>query len=295
MGFIYKITNKINNKAYIGQTTRDIQTRWAEHIRCAFYPNLDYTSYLYNAIRKYGTDAFSIELIEECSDSILDEREQYWIKEFDSCEIGYNITRGGQGAIRCNKEDIVELWERGYAVKEIATMLNYSKQAVAKHLKYNGITKFDILSRGNKLSSCRKRKVIQISLDGKKYRIFNSLSDAAEKTNSSLSQISMACSGKRKTANGYRWEYYNDESPLTSYNPLTSEYRIHKKEVHQYSIDGKYIRSFESMSSAARSVGKKSIRTIDNACKSKTHYGYGYLWSFEKYNILPKFENSKIA
>ena len=65
MGFIYKITNKINNKVYIGQTCRDLQTRWREHKSKA---NCEYNNHLYNAMTKYGAENFIIELIEESKD-----------------------------------------------------------------------------------------------------------------------------------------------------------------------------------------------------------------------------------
>lgn len=113
MGFIYKVTNNINGKVYIGQTTRTVAVRWSEHVRYSSYDNLGYTSLLYYALRKYGANSFSVEEIEECNDAILDEREQYWIKKYDSCETGYNITRGGQGAIRCEEDDIIDLWNAG--------------------------------------------------------------------------------------------------------------------------------------------------------------------------------------
>ena len=79
MGFIYKVTNKVNDKVYIGQTVRSVSLRWKEHVRYSSYDNLDYTSLLYHAIRKYGEDSFSVEELEKCEDEKLDERERYWI------------------------------------------------------------------------------------------------------------------------------------------------------------------------------------------------------------------------
>lgn len=61
MGFIYKITNQINQKIYIGQTARDIKTRWREHKSHAI---CKYDTHLYNAINKYGAENFIIEEVE---------------------------------------------------------------------------------------------------------------------------------------------------------------------------------------------------------------------------------------
>lgn len=91
-GYIYKITNDFNDKIYIGQTARDIETRFAEH--CAETRG---HSRLHNAIQKYGWQHFKVEEIECVPLNQLDEREIYWIKYYDSTneEKGYNISRGG--------------------------------------------------------------------------------------------------------------------------------------------------------------------------------------------------------
>ena len=103
MGFIYKITNLINQKVYIGKTERDIETRWKEH--CRHIPQLQHLP-LYRALKKYGINNFSVEQIEECPSSNLDEREIYWINFYDSYSKGYNCTEGGEGGIKTYKEDI---------------------------------------------------------------------------------------------------------------------------------------------------------------------------------------------
>ena len=71
MGYIYKITNKINNKIYIGQTNRTIEIRWKEHCR-----HLNSNMPICRAIKKYGESNFLVEELEECSDILLDKREQ---------------------------------------------------------------------------------------------------------------------------------------------------------------------------------------------------------------------------
>lgn len=94
MGIIYKITNIINNKIYIGQTN-DLKRRWIRHRLVA--KNGD-TRPLYNSIRKYGIENFKIESIESNLPlKKLDEREQYWIYilKSDDLNIGYNLTNGG--------------------------------------------------------------------------------------------------------------------------------------------------------------------------------------------------------
>lgn len=92
---IYKITNKINNKCYIGQST-NIERRWAEHQnKYHKYPDRA----LYRAFNKYGLENFIFEIIEECEDTQLNDKEKYWIQYYNSYHNGYNLTLGGDGVL----------------------------------------------------------------------------------------------------------------------------------------------------------------------------------------------------
>ena len=87
--FIYKIINKINNKVYIGQSIRPIEQRFQRHINDAINNTLD--THLARAIRKYGKDNFSIELIDTATtQDELNSKEQYWIRFYNSICDGYN-------------------------------------------------------------------------------------------------------------------------------------------------------------------------------------------------------------
>lgn len=93
---VYKITNKNTNKVYVGKTKGTIDNRFKKHKRNA---KDKINRYLYDSMNHHGFDAFSIEEIEECdNEDILNEREKFWIKEFDCFyPNGYNMTRGGDG------------------------------------------------------------------------------------------------------------------------------------------------------------------------------------------------------
>lgn len=89
--YIYKITNKINGKCYIGQTV-DYKRRFSEH-KSMGYGN-EQNKVLYKAFKKYGIENFSFEVIENKT-SDYNVREKYWIAYYDSFNNGYNMTEGG--------------------------------------------------------------------------------------------------------------------------------------------------------------------------------------------------------
>lgn len=114
---IYKITNKINGKVYIGQSV-DIGRRWRQHMTAKD------DIYFHKAIQKYGVDNFIWEVIEKCKKSELDERESYWIEYYDSFNKGYNCTKGGEGV--SGGEDHPQ-WKGGVSLDE-DYYRQYSKQ-----------------------------------------------------------------------------------------------------------------------------------------------------------------------
>lgn len=102
IGYIYKITNKINQKIYIGQTSKTLEQRWREH---KYDCKKGKTYPLYRAFRKYGINNFEMELIEKCKTEELNSRESYWINFYDTYRNGYNATLGGEGVRTFNISD----------------------------------------------------------------------------------------------------------------------------------------------------------------------------------------------
>lgn len=89
---VYKITNIINNKFYVG-SSKDIESRWSQHIY-ALQNGMHANQYLQNAWNKYGGDNFTFEVIEECEPSVQFEREQFYLNKLNPFdENGYNIVR----------------------------------------------------------------------------------------------------------------------------------------------------------------------------------------------------------
>lgn len=112
---IYKITNKINNHSYIGQSI-NIENRWSKEKSRAFNFNSDeYDKTLSRAFRKYGLNNFTWEILEECSKKELDQKEKYYISIFNTYFDGYNETTGGQDGCnsqsKISKQQLLEIYD----------------------------------------------------------------------------------------------------------------------------------------------------------------------------------------
>ena len=141
-GFIYKITNKLNNKVYIGQTIQKPIERFYQHCakKCDKYI---LNMVIHKAIFKYGKDNFTFEVIEEVPKQQLNEREEYWIKYYNSYTDGYNSTKGGQKGNKPFKDidnkAIIEQYQQGKSLRTIGKMFNIDKATVKSILIRNNI------------------------------------------------------------------------------------------------------------------------------------------------------------
>ena len=144
-GIIYKITNKVNGKSYIGQTRYTIEFRWKQH------QHKKDNTYFHNAIHKYGIDNFSIEILEECDIKDLNSREIFYIAKYDTFKNGYNLTIGGDGNRRLlldsSYDEIRELYLSGFSSNKIAELYKVDKASIVKILK-----SLDVKIRSNKLN-----------------------------------------------------------------------------------------------------------------------------------------------
>ncbi|MFW6219641.1 MAG: GIY-YIG nuclease family protein [bacterium] len=101
-GYIYKITNMINGKIYIGQTIRSLEKRIYEYKKALLYNNSFNNEHLKKSFNKYGFDNFKFEIIDTALDiDELNDKEIKYIKEYDSTnrERGYNIHKGGRNSL----------------------------------------------------------------------------------------------------------------------------------------------------------------------------------------------------
>lgn len=162
-GLIYIIRNNINNKVYIGQTTRTMETRFKQHI----YDSNKLNTHIYKAMRKYGVDNFYVELIEDNIPSEeLDNKEVMYIKNFDSYYNGYNSTLGGEGGSTFIKDE--------KKLEEFKSMFykGYSQELMGEHF---GVTKLTIFNTIKALNLKRNFKETKKIVKVKYYTIIECL------------------------------------------------------------------------------------------------------------------------
>ena len=205
MAYIYKITNQVNGKVYIGKTLSTPEQRWKKHIsdskkeECKNRP-------LYRAFDKYGIENFQISIVEECSLEEVNEKEIQWIEIFGSFKYGYNATLGGDGKHYCDYDLIYALYNEGKNIKEISQITHYDKSTCRKALNNFNVSHEKRNARGREVIT---KSVIQIDKDTNQIiTIFPSIQAAYNSLGKQHSgHIADVCNGKRKTAYGYKWQY----------------------------------------------------------------------------------------
>ena len=135
---IYKITNQVNGKVYIGQSV-NIERRWKEHKKEAFKESSSNYNYpLYQAFREDGLETFIFEILEECLQEELNQKEEYYISLYESYSVdhskGYNQTPGGnqsfQGKLNSLQEIIKQCILNKESFKSISQKYQITLQSV---------------------------------------------------------------------------------------------------------------------------------------------------------------------
>ena len=217
MGYIYCITNLINEKKYVGKTTYSITKRFQEHCRDSKKERCERRP-LYDAMNKYGIENFVVDELIECPNDELDSYEKMYIEKLQTYgHNGYNATKGGDGSILFDYDKIIETYALGGTMTECAAKMHCSVDTVNKVLTINNIP-----IRHNRRGCCSDpKKVEQYSLEGVFIKEWESITLAAHwlvdngyaKTyNSGVKQkIRLCMRGKNKTAYKFIWKFPQGE------------------------------------------------------------------------------------
>lgn len=237
---IYKHTSP-NGKVYIGQTCKKPNERWSNGY------GYKKQQFFYRAIKKYGWDNFKHEILfEGLSKEEADKKEIELINKYNSTnsDFGYNISLGGGGTLGVKHSDetkqkisnakIGQKRSEESKIKQSQTMKGHihsdetrikignanskriwtdeSRQKLSKHFKGKHITEEHKkkISNFQKLHSPNKKQIICIETN----IIYDSASEAERKTGINRRNISFVCSGKRQTAGGYHWQFFNSDANL---------------------------------------------------------------------------------
>jgi group I intron endonuclease len=196
---IYKVTNTTNGKVYIGKTSQTVEKRQWEHCNRA---KLGWEQVLYRAIRKYGEEAFTWEVIDSSdNENEIDEKETYWIKHHNSYignpnHNGYNMTTGGEGT-------------SGYKFTEEQRKARSEQYSGEGNPMYGRKFTEETIQKLKSRSQCGANAipVLQLDMDGNVIARYDNVTLASESVNGDTSTIVKVCKGKRKQHKGYLWKY----------------------------------------------------------------------------------------
>lgn len=279
MAYIYKISNNINGKVYIGKTLYTIERRWKQHLTNAVSHEYLWHLPLYAAMRKYGIINFSVSEIEYVENYLeLSDREKYWITQYDSYLNGYNATRGGDGSLLYDYEWIWDLWESGLKIKEISKIVECNDYIVRTVLTLHNVSTEERIQRSydDQINSHRpfQRPIEQIDINTNEIiQEYESVSAAARAVNGDNSHLSKICNGQQNYIGyGYKWRY----KPNCEYTKKD----FTKRPVCKLDLSsGNILEVFESISAAARSVNGDSSY-ISKVCRGIQKSSKGFGWKY---------------
>ena len=281
MAIIYKITNNITNKNYIGETTRTLSARWRQHKTRAKDDNN--RTYLYLSMRKHGIENFSIEVIEECDDLERFERETHYIKTLNTlAPNGYNLILSQKGVTTLYDDTIIELWNSGLTLTEIGKQLSHDPKTIGRILENHGITKNEIQKRkGQFISKKSSKAVVQYSMTGEYLSEWESATAAALAMGLNRGSISRCCSGDLLTYKNYIWQYSDNDNIDDRILEIKSKPKsgTHSKPILCFDKQHNFIKEYPSASAAGREFGVAHTG-IAYAARNNG-MALGYYWKYK--------------
>lgn len=305
---IYKHTNKINNKSYIGQTCKaeDPNLRWCNgkgYSKCRKF---------YNAIKKYGWENFSHDIIAEAyTAEEADELEKQYIKSYDSINNGYNITFGGAGRheyrpilqLDTNKKIIAKFTSVSEAEVELNLPIYHSNITLCCKGKlrtsHGYCWCYEDEYESYQIKVPKEKKLFRVTseiyqLDRHKNIIakypsalaaYKALKNNPDARNGSY-VITDCCKAKRSCAYGYWWCFAED---YPTFIPKLSYYQ---QKVAQLDMSSESIIAvYDNLAEAAKAVNGTSSK-IGQACRGNIKSSCGYLWRFVELSEELKLEET---
>lgn len=270
MGYLYKITNKITGKCYIGVTIQpDCQSRWRKHINSLRYK--EGCPLLKKSMKKHGVENFTFDILIICFDEDVVKYEKEYIKKYNSQQPnGYNILSGGQigdGRVgyKHSPETIEKIKEKGRQFREKNP--NHFETYREKHRKSSEHIDF---------SSCVK--------NSEKFK--NAMIKRKEEYVAGTRKMSEEY--KKKISEGLK-KYFQTNQP-NSINVENHRKIMTKslgKPVIQYTADGVFVKEYPSISEAGR-TSDVNMKNIQRTLHGHSKTAGGFIWKYkEGYNKNP--------
>lgn len=293
-GFIYKISSDKTKNEYIGKTTKkSIYSRWSDHKSACKTNAYDYA--LYRGMRKYGIDSFNIELIEKIEsntkenlETILNEKEIYYIEKYNTYFDGYNETLGGDG--NSGHGDKVVAYDRNGkllieadSINEMAEIVGCNPGVISRSCKGETVPRINMIFRyyNHPIDEYRMHRINGFSRplycfdkSGNLLRVFNTLTEASEELNIKYVRLQKASLYHRFVDN-YYFSYEN------KFNPVKNSKHCIPTDLYDFSTN-EYIGSFDSINDALIFIGKDPKKCghggIIKCMRGEAKQSFGYVW-----------------
>lgn len=295
LGYIYKITNTVNGKVYIGKTEQEPKSRWSDHYKNSLHPEKNpYPLYL--AMNKYKRENFIFEVIETVTEDMgvtLNDEEIRFIAEYHSyihdpkCN-GYNATIGGDGGSLISVEEgkaIIEAYKRTPILRQVCKQFNRHYITVRNILEINNIP---ILSNKEVSNRFYRRKVAVYNQENNLVAVYPCTSITAQQIipKGNESNIINCCNGATEFAYGYKFEYteqelYNEKEFLPRIKISRHNYKRRVLKIDP--LTNKILEEYPSMAAAARGINQNrhAVEQIKKAANLHKEQ-YGFLWEIKE-------------
>lgn len=251
--FIYKISNSINQKVYIGKS-KNVENRWKQHKGMVGKK----THPLYDSMMKYGVDNFEIQIIDSGDNKSIDYLEKKWILEYDSVKNGYNLTEGGCGGDTFGSRDTLSQDITREKLKKVG-LKNLQNPEYVQNLRKKSILNWESPLYRNKV----KINLLN-AMSNPEYK--NKISESMKKHLKDPDNLKVWSECKKGDKNG-RWL-----GVIIMYDENENEVKRFQSAVEAHRFTG----------ISAHTIREKARNGEPYLCVKKTKKWYGYKFKIEK-------------